>query len=323
MVHRVVLVVYPGFELLDASGPASVFASANHALAEHGERPFYAVEPVSASGGPVASNSGITVQTRPLSSLARGRIGTLLIVGADAEHVGAALGEPRLRRWLPRLARRSTRFGSVCAGTFVLASLGLIDGRCVTTHWSACAQLAKRYPALAVDPDALFIEDGNIWTSAGVTTGIDMVLAMVAQDFDPGMAGRIAKRLVLYARRPGHQSQFSPLLHVQVKAEDPFAELIDWMKDNLDQPLDVPSLATRAGLSERSFYRKFSAATGQSPARFVESIRVEAAQMLLDKKLSLKVIAARVGLSPPPRLTEVFERRFGMTPRLFRELHAS
>jgi len=146
---------------------------------------------------------------------------------------------------------------------------------------------------------------------------------MVSRDVDAVIAGHVAKRLVLYARRPGYQSQFSPLLRAQVKADSPFAELINWLQNNLDRPLDVPSLAARAGLSERSFYRKFLAATGKSPAHFIETVRLDAARMLLSQELSLKKIAAQVGLSPTAHLTEAFERRFGVTPRLFREMHTS
>jgi transcriptional regulator GlxA family with amidase domain len=154
-----------------------------------------------------------------------------------------------------------------------------------------------------------------------VTTGIDMALAMVARDLDAAIAGEVAKRLVLYARRPGYQSQFSPVLKAQVKGASPFADLIGWMQANLDAPLDVPALAARAALSERTFHRKFVAATGQTPARFVETARLDAARMLLSRGLPLKSVAAQVGLSPPARLTEAFERRFGVTPRLFRDMH--
>lgn len=178
------------------------------------------------------------------------------------------------------------------------------------------------YPTVTVDPDTLYVVDGKVWTSAGVSTGIDMALAMVGNDLGAGIAGHAAKRLVLYARRPGYQSQFSPLLRAQLKADNPFAELINWLQSNLDRPLDVPSLAARAGLTERSFYRKFAAATGKSPARFIEEARLDAARMLLSQGLPLKVIAAQVGLSPPARLTAAFERRFGIAPKLFREMHA-
>jgi transcriptional regulator GlxA family with amidase domain len=198
----------------------------------------------------------------------------------------------------------------------------MLDGRCVATHWDACAPLAGAFPSVRVDSNSLYVVDEPVWTSAGVTTGIDMALAMVAHDLDAAIAGQIAKRLVLYARRPGYQSQFSPLLQAQTKADSPFADLITWIMTNLDASLDVSMLATRAGLSERTFHRKFIAATSETPARFVESVRLDAARMLLSSGISLKSVAARVGLAPAARFSEAFERRFGVTPKLFRDMHA-
>lgn len=321
MMHRIVLLAYPGFELLDASGPASVFAGANRALREQGRPGFYAVEAVSTRGGPVESNSGVELDTRALTEMPPRGIDTLLVAGAEWEDLQKVIADPVVREWVPRCAGAASRFGSVCSGAFVLAALELLDGKRAATHWDACTGLAALHPAVAVDPESLYVTDGKVWTSAGVTTGIDMALAMVGQDLDAAIAGEVAKRLVLYARRPGYQSQFSPLLDAQAKADSPFADLIAWVQANLHRPLDVPALAERAGLSERSFYRKFVASTGDTPARFVETLRLDAARMLLSRGLSLKVIAARVGLSPTARLSEAFERRFGITPKLFRELH--
>jgi transcriptional regulator GlxA family with amidase domain len=322
MVHNVLMLVYPDFELLDVSGPTSVFRAANQALQRAGRPPAYAVEIASAMGGRVASNSGIEVHTQRIESVAANDIHTLLIVGAEEQPVIAAMRDPALHRYVPRLAQAARRVGSVCTGAFVLAALNLLDKKRTTTHWDACRPLAKAFPKLTVDADALYVIDGNVWTSAGVSTGIDMALAMVARDVDTAIASEVAKRLVLYARRPGYQSQFSPLLQAQAKADSPFAELIAWMHGNLREKLDVPTLAARMGLGERTFYRKFLAATGESPAHFVEKIRLDAARMLLTKGLSLKVVATQVGLSPASRFSEAFERRFGVTPSLFRELHA-
>lgn len=317
--HRLVFVVYPGFELLDTSGPISVFTGANRALSLRGRPPFYVIDLVSAAGGPVTSSSGIAVQTQSLEEHAREAVDTLLVVGAEREHLLPVLGDCA---WIAALADKAQRFGSVCSGTLILASLGLLDGHRVATHWDACMPLAAAFPSVTVDPDALYVVDGRLWTSAGVTTGIDMALAMVAHDVSADIAGEVAKRLVLYARRPGYQSQFSPLLQAQAKADSPFAELIAWILANLRSPLDVPVLAGRAGLSERTFHRKFVAATGETPGRFVETARLDAARMLLCRGLSLKSVAAEVGLSPAARFSEAFERRFGITPRLFREMHA-
>ena len=320
--HHVVFVVYPGFELLDASGPAAAFNSANRALRQRGRPTFYTIGMVSAEGGAIESSSGVALETRPITGVQPEQAQTVLVAGAEREHLMPAVADPVLRAALRPLAEKAERFGSVCTGAFVLAALGLLDGHRVATHWDACAPLAKAFSTVVVDHDALYAVDGKLWTSAGVTTGIDMALAMIADDLDASIAGEVAKRLVLYARRPGYQSQFSPLLQAQVKADDPFADLIGWIQSNLDAPLDIPSLADRAGMTERTFHRKFMASTGMTPARFVEMARLDAARMLLSRGLPLKSVAAQVGLSPAARLSEAFERRFGVAPRLFRAMHA-
>ncbi|WP_415162179.1 GlxA family transcriptional regulator [Ottowia sp.] len=320
--RKLVFVVYPGFELLDTSGPVAAFNNANRALAAGGQPRGYGIELASARGGPMESSSGIAVDTRALGTLARTKTDTLLVAGAEREPLLQAMADPAMRRALPRLAGQARRFGSVCTGAFVLAALGLLDGHRVATHWDACSALASAFPAVRVDPEALYIADGRLWTSAGVSTGIDMALAMIAQDLGAAVAGDVAQRLVLYARRPGFQSQFSPVLRAQARADSPFAELIGWMQTHLDAPLDVPTLAERAGLTERTFHRRFVAATGETPARFVEAARLDAARMLLSRGTSLKAVAAQIGLFPASRLAEAFERRFGVSPRLFRDMHA-
>lgn len=310
--HRVFILAYAGCQLLDVTGPAAVFGAANDA----GPEPFYDLRIVSPDGGVVATNSGVAVQSHKIG----GQPDTLLVAGGSAG-LKAAMERVDLRRWLVRVGPRTARYGSVCTGAFVLAAAGLLDGKRVATHWASCERLSRGFPALEVDADSLYVVDGKVWTSAGVTTGIDMALALVEADLGAAVANLIARHFVLYARRPGYQSQFSPLLQAQTAAEAPFAALIDWMQTHLDQPLDVPALAVRAGLSERSFYRKFTEATGKTPAHFVEGLRLDAARTLLARGLPLKSIAGKVGLSSPGRLGQAFERRFGMTPSLFREMH--
>lgn len=312
--HRIALLAYTDCQLLDVTGPAAVFGAAN----EGREKPFYELEIVSPDGGAVTTNSGVALMTRTIG----GRPDTLLVAGGS-RGLKVLLERQDVLAWLRQAAPRAKRFGSVCTGAFVLAAAGLLDGKRVATHWSACQRLGERFPALTVDAEALYVVDGKIWTSAGVTTGIDMALALVEADLGAAKANLIARHFVLYARRPGYQSQFSPLLQAQAKADAGFAKLIDWMQANLDRPLDVPALAQRAGLSERSFYRKFTDATGKTPAHFVESLRLEAARTLLAKGLPLKTIADRVGLRSSARLGQAFERRFGMAPSLFREMHAA
>jgi transcriptional regulator GlxA family with amidase domain len=321
MTYTVAFLVYPGFSLLNLSGPASVFDTANFELRTSGRKSLYAIEVVSPTGGLVASDGGITVHTRALARLPATKVHTALFLGAHAEYLAALKLDPAVRRWAARCAKTAARFGAVCTGAFVLAALGLLDGKRVATHWFGCALLAEKYPSVTVDADSLYVVDGNIWTSAGASAGIDMALAMVGRDLGSAMASQVAKGLVVYARRPGYQSQFSPLLLAQAKTDGPFAELTGWLQANLHRSLDIPSLAARLGQSERTFYRKFLAATGQAPARFIESVRLDAARILLSQGLPLKAIAAQVGLAPTARLTRAFERRFGISPSLFREVH--
>lgn len=320
--HRVVFVIYPGFELLDMSGPTAVFDGANHVLGESGNAPFYVIDIVSTQGGMVTSSSGVAVSSLHHRRLTSKPVDTLLVVGAHYPQLWRAAADPRLVTWIPKLAANARRFGSVCSGAFLLAGFGMLDGRRVTTHWGACARLAEMFPSIKVNCDALYVVDGSVWTSAGVTSGIDMALAMLAHDLGAAIAGQVAKGLVLYARRPGYQSQLSPLLEAQTKADSPFADLIEWVHANLDACLDVPTLAARAGLTERTFHRRFVAAVGETPARFVEIARVDAARTLLACGLSLKSVAAKVGLFPTTRLCEAFERKFGISPKLFRDMQS-
>jgi transcriptional regulator GlxA family with amidase domain len=312
--HRIRLLAYEGCQLLDVTGPAAVFGAANEAKAA----PAYDVAILSPDGGLVRTNCGVALDSRPIG----GTADTLLVVGGSAG-LKAALAREDVRKWLRSAAPKAARYGSVCTGAFVLAAAGLLDGKRVATHWASCGRLADLYPAVSVDAESLYVVDGKVWTSAGVTTGIDMALAIVEADLGAETANLIARHFVLYQRRPGYQSQFSPMLQAQATADAPFASLIDWMQDHLDRDLDVPTLARHAGYSERNFYRKFTEATGRTPAHFVEDLRLDAARTLLGKGLSLKTIAGRVGLKSSGRLGQAFERRFGMAPSLFREMHAA
>ncbi len=312
--NRIAILAYDGCQLLDVSGPAAVFGAVNEGRGQ----PFYDISIVSPDGGAVTTSSGVVIDSRKIG----GQPDTLLVAGGS-HGLKAAMARDDLRRWLRAVAPKARRFGSVCTGAFVLAAAGLLDGKRVATHWASCQRLAQDFPALEVDSDSLYVVDGKAWTSAGVTTGIDMALALVEADLGAATANLIARHFVLYARRPGYQSQFSPLLQAQAVVDAPFAALIDWMQGNLDQALDVPTLAARAGMTERSFYRKFTVATGKTPAHFVEALRLDAARTLLTRGLPMKTIASKVGLNSPARLGQAFERRFGMAPSLFREMHGS
>jgi transcriptional regulator GlxA family with amidase domain len=316
--RRVVLVVYEGAQILDLTGPAAVFSAANRCSgARH-----YDVEIVSSCGKPVATGGSVTVHTKALSDVSLRDVDTLLVVGGDDQAVLSAIQDTALCHWLQRAAPRARRYGSVCSGTFVLAACGLVDGRRVATHWDGCEQLAAMFPALHVDPEALYVVDGACWTSAGVTTGIDMSLAMVEEDVGAELAGAVAQQLVVYARRPGHQSQFSTLLLAQVRSDAPYAELVEWMHANLGRDLGVEALAKRSGQSPRDFHRKFARSMGETPARFVENLRLDRVRALLGHDFALKEIADQTGFGSAIRMSRAFERRFGVKPSLFREMHS-
>ncbi|MEC5163124.1 MULTISPECIES: GlxA family transcriptional regulator [unclassified Janthinobacterium] len=316
---HIALLAFDGMQILDITGPAAVFAAANDACG----RAFYRVHILSAHGGAVASNSAVSVASAALATLAPAAVDTLLIAGgasAGLRHMGT---QAAVRDWVRDSAATARRYGSVCSGALALGAFGLLDGKRVATHWDDCAALARDNPRAQVDPNALYIQDGRLWTSAGVTTGIDMCLALVEQDLGSAISHTIAARFVLYARRPGYQSQFSPMLHAQARAGAQFSGLVDWMKDHLTAALDVPSLAARVAMSERSFHRKFTGAIGATPAYFVETLRLDHARDLLGAQVALKEIAARAGFSTPAQLSKAFERRFGVTPMLFREMQAA
>jgi transcriptional regulator GlxA family with amidase domain len=315
---RIALLAFDGVQILDITGPAAVFGAANDAAGG----PFYRLHIVSAKGGAIVSNCGVALVTEAICDVESQIMDTVLAAGGSGEGLRALAQDDATRDWMVRTARRARRFGSVCSGTFVLAHFGIIRGKRVATHWEGTALLGKHYPDLQVDANALYVEDGRVWTSAGVTTGIDMCLALVARDLGEPVANAIAQRLVLYARRPGYQSQFSPVLAAQARADSAFSDLIDWIREHLGEPLDVERLAERAGMSPRTFHRRFVEATGETPGRFIETIRLDHARQLLQTRASLKEIAAKAGYATQGQFSKAFARRFGLGPGLFREMHA-
>lgn len=317
--RNVALLVFDGIQVLDATGPAAVFGAANDAAGQ----PVYRLHILSARGGPVTSNSGVALQTMPISNLAADSVDTVLVVGGSKAGLQAMARDDTVRAWMTAACAGARRYGSICTGAFVLAAFGLAQGKRVATHWEATAILGSRHPELDVDANALYVEDGRLWTSAGVTTGIDMCLALVARDLGDAVANAIARRLVLYARRPGYQSQFSPVLAAQVKADTAFSGLLEWMRAHLAEPLDVERLAEQAGMSPRNFHRRFTEAIGETPARFVETLRLDHARHLLEAQTSLKEIAARTGYASQGQFSKAFVRRFGVSPGLFREMQGA
>ena len=313
--RHILLVAFGGAQVLDITGPAAVFAAANDELPS----PAYKLSIASSAGGTIMTSSHVGIATEPLAAI-EGPFDTLLISGGSDEGLLLLIRDRAARAWVCGAVPAARRYGSVCAGVFALAAWGLIDGRRVATHWRAVDDLKRLYPTLNVDAQALYVEDGPLWTSAGITTGIDMSLALVERDLGSAVATNVARRLVLYARRPGHQSQFSPLL--EARAAGDYADLVDWIGENLGLPLDVEALATRAGQSVRSFHRRFTAATGKTPAAFVEARRLEFARTLLETGAPLKRVAAEAGFGSAERLTRAFTRVFGVAPSMWRAVHA-
>ena len=314
--RRVILIAYDGLQSLDLVGPAEVFAGA-----APGGRPAYEVVTASTAGRPVAARPGYRLTTRRLATLRPTARDTVLVVGGSDDAVRAAVADRALARWLTAAARVVDRLGSVCSGTFVLAAHGLLDGRRAATHWSACDRLASFRPAVTVDRDAIFVVDGRCWTSAGVTTGIDMALAMVEADHGRAVADELAARFVLYTRRPGFQSQWSSALVAQTGA-DGLARAITWARGHLGE-LDVPTLAHQAGLSVRSLHRRCGERLRVTPAKLIEQLRVEHARALLAAgRLPAKAVADQCGFGEPARMTRAFRRTLGVRPRDYRLLFA-
>jgi transcriptional regulator GlxA family with amidase domain len=274
----------------------------------------------SRGGGARTTSRGLVVQTRDLRRIRPRASDTVVVAGGDGAAIRSAATDPVLLGWLGRAARVARRVTSVCSGAFVLASAGLLDGKRATTHWSACDQLARRFPAVTVDPHAIFIRDGAVWTSAGVTTGIDMALAIVEDDHGRALADQIAAHLVLYMRRPGFQSQWSSALVTQTDAA--LGPAIAWARANL-AAVDIAALARRAGLSVRTLHRRCLDQLATTPAKLIDRLRVEHARTLVaTSDASAKLLAAQCGFGNPTRMKRAFERELGLGPREYRVLHA-
>jgi transcriptional regulator GlxA family with amidase domain len=316
--RRIVILAFPGVQPLDVVGPAEVFAGAD-ALAGGGG---YAVEVVAKEPGPITTRSaayGLVPKTT--TARCRGPIDTLIVAGGFG--VERAREDASLIRWIRSAARRSRRVASVCSGTFLLARAGLLEGRTVTTHWAETAELARRHPELTVDPNPIFVRDGDVWTSAGVTSGMDLSLALVEEDLDREIAAEIARWLVLFLQRPGGQAQFSSHLSAQLAERRPLRELQSWIADNLDADLRVEALAERAAMSPRNFARFFRRETGITPAAYVEELRVERARQQLEEGAEpVELISASCGFGTPETMRRAFARRVGVAPADYRSRFA-
>ncbi|MDT7544162.1 MAG: hypothetical protein QOE99_272 [Actinomycetota bacterium] len=305
---RIVLIAFPDVQILDVTGPLEVFSCATRFV----PGVAYELQVASRFGGPVRASCGLTFDTVAVTDVAGG-IDTLVVAGGrGVDDVGA---DEDFLREVRRLAADARRVTSVCTGAFVLAAAGLLDGLRATTHWRECADLAEGHPQVSVDPDAIYVHDGNVWTSAGVTAGIDLALALLADDHGRQAAARIARQLVVYLRRSGGQAQFSVLLAAQSAEREPIRELMSWMLDHLAEDLSVPALAQRTSLSERQFSRVFKAEVGVSPADHVESVRLEGACRLLETTgASMEQVAKTCGYGVPETMNRSFRRRLNTTP---------
>jgi transcriptional regulator GlxA family with amidase domain len=309
------VLTYPAVQLLDVIAPVQVFASANDLLARAGGTRPYLVRVVAHGGEGSTASAGVTLATGPLTQ-ADEALDTLLIAGGDGAE--AAAEDPVLVGWVRERSTRARRVASVCTGAFLLAAAGMLDGRRAVTHWMYCAMLAQRFPNVQVESDPIFVCDGSIWTSAGLTAGIDLALALVEEDLGRAVALAVARYLVVFLKRPGGQAQFSAALALQA-ADDEFGSLHDWINRHLADDLSLSVLAAQAGMSERSFSRRYTEATGLTPARAIEQLRLEAARRLLsESRQPLKRVAQRCGLGSEETMRRSFLRLLGVTPQDYR-----
>ncbi len=312
---------YPNATALDLVGPAEAFASAMRTTEKGKPERCYAVSIIGLTKRAFATESGIVF--RPTATLeAAPKFDTLIIPG------GRGIRDPEINRkvaaWVTARAKQTRRVASVCTGLYGLAATGLLDGRRVTTHWRFATDVARRFPNLRVNANALFIKDGPFYTSAGVTAGIDLALALIEEDFGSKIALTVARELVVYLKRSGGQEQYSEPLQFQTHASDRFAELVAWMTNNPGESMSVEELARRASLSPRQFFRRFKAHFGSSPATFVETLRLnEARRRLTHAEASIEHVAESVGFNGSDSFRRAFTRRFRVTPSKFRRNFAA
>jgi transcriptional regulator GlxA family with amidase domain len=301
-------------QVLDVTGPLQVFSSANDIVRQRGLPVPYAAKVIAAQAGGIRSSAGLFLVAEALPTQPSD---TLIIAGGWGVYEAAA--DIQLVTWIGQQATTARRVASVCSGAFLLAATGLLDGQRAVTHWSRCEDLARQYPAVQVEADAIFIQQGKLWTSAGVTAGIDLALALVEQDLGRALALEIARHLVVFLKRPGGQSQFSVALSQQ-QHESRFSRLHEWISQHLTHDLSLAALAEQAGMSERSLLRHYRQETGHTPARAIELIRVEAARQLLsDTAMPIKRVATQCGFGSEETLRRSFARVLAVTPQTYRE----
>lgn len=300
--------IFPDFQILDAAGPIAAFEIATHAPANP-----YRLRVVAAEAGLVRSSSGISMPAEALSRLREAD--TLIVAGGQGTR--AVMTSGALTAALKRLFPRVRRMASVCSGAFVLAAAGLLDGKRATTHWRQATRLARLFPKVQVEPDRIHVRDGKLWTSAGVTAGIDLALAMIGEDLGDEVSTAVAREMVVYAKRPGGQAQHSALLDLESES-DRFATLNAWMREHLAEELSVERLAREAAMSERNFSRAYAEETGITPAKAVERLRADAARAALEGGGQIQEIARKTGFGDPERMRRAFIRLYGAPPAALR-----
>jgi transcriptional regulator GlxA family with amidase domain len=310
--RHIVILAVEGCQSLDVLGPAEVFDYSSRQVPG-----AYRVEVVGPSdSGFVTMSNGVRLGVNPLPEPPP-RHDTLVVAGGPGAR--ETVDDPVVVDWIARASKRADRTTSVCTGAYLLAAAGLLDGRRATTHWQFCDGLAKGYSKVQVDPDPVFVRDGNVWTAAGVTAGMDLSLALVEDDLGPEVALAVARLLVVFLKRPGGQSQFSGALSAQQATRPALRQLQAWIAGHLDEDLSVATLAKRASMSERSFARAFRREVGQTPAAYVETLRIEHARALLeDGADSLEAVARAAGFASAEVLRRAFHRRVGVSPTDYR-----
>ncbi|HUA22810.1 MAG TPA: GlxA family transcriptional regulator [Steroidobacteraceae bacterium] len=314
-VRVIEILTYPAVQILDVTGPVQVFASANDFVVAAGGAPPYRINVVTPGGRNITASAGLTLVAGPLP---RGGEAPDTLLVAGGKGADAAAENPVLIDWVRQRAPEARRVASVCTGAIILATAGLLDGRRAVTHWEYCARLAQRFPAVRVEPDPIYLYDDGVWTSAGVTAGIDLCLALVEEDLGRAAALAVARYLIVFLKRPGGQAQFSAALALQT-AEDEFGALHEWINGHLAADLSLSVLADQAGMSERTFSRHYAEATGQTPARAIERLRVEAARRLLsESRTPVKRIAQRCGFGSEETMRRSFLRLLTVSPQDYR-----
>jgi transcriptional regulator GlxA family with amidase domain len=315
---RIALFAYPDLQVLDLSGPFEFFARATRLLREEGRsHPGYSVAVVGSEAGPLTGSSGFRFLPDATWRDLRGEVDTLLVIGGRG--VEAMLADRPVLSWLRKMSGRVRRLGSVCTGAFLLAEAGLLDGRSATTHWSRAADLARRYPRVNVQEDRIWVRDGSVYTSAGVSAGMDLALALIEEDLGADVALGVARAMVMYLRRPGDQSQYSAPLRLQAAETPSVRELIAWAAEHPANDLSVPALAKRVGKSPRHLTRVFRKELGIAPAEAIEQLRLEAARRALQQSgAGLEEVAARCGFGSAEVLRRAFLRTLHVTPSAYR-----